>query len=194
MKKNKVREHFIAHNAVVETSLEQLGGQAEEVAAVLIDALRSGHKILAFGNGGSAAQASHFVGELLGRFALMRRPLPAITHGGDAETITCIANDFGYENLFARQIEALAQRGDVACGFTTSGRSANVIRALAAAGERGATTVALTGAPGLIGGEADYVFAVPSGVTAHVQEVHLMLLHVWCIFIDAAMRQPETDS
>lgn len=188
MQITRVREHFTAHRRVVEASLEQFHNQAETVAEILVKALREGHKVLAFGNGGSAAQASHLVGELLGRFALTRRPLPAIALAGDAGTVTCIANDFGYETLFARQLEALAERGDVACAFTTSGRSENVIRGLAAARERGATTVALTGETGLIGGAADYVFAVPSDVTAHIQEVHLMLLHVWCVFIDEATK------
>jgi D-sedoheptulose 7-phosphate isomerase len=98
--------------------------------------------------------------------------------------VTCIANDFSYEELFARQVEALAQPGDICFGFTTSGRSENVKRGLTKARERGAVTVAVTGAAGLVGGEADHVVAVPSDVTAHVQEVHLMLLHVWCIYVD----------
>jgi D-sedoheptulose 7-phosphate isomerase len=153
--------------------------------------LRRGNKIIAFGNGGSATQASHLVGELLGRFKLTRQPFPAVCLASDAGTVTCIANDFSYEDLFARQASALAQPGDVAFGFTTSGKSENVKRGLRAARERGAVTVAVTGAAGLVGETADYVLAVPSEETAHVQEVHLMLLHVWCILIDEALGRAE---
>ena len=113
-----------------------------------------------------------------------RSPLPAISLSADAGTVTCIANDFGYEAVFERQIEAFAQKGDVALALSTSGKSVNVIRGLKAAKASGATTIALTGSDGLTGAEADYLLAVPSDVTAHIQEVHLMLLHSWCMEID----------
>jgi D-sedoheptulose 7-phosphate isomerase len=111
----------------------------------------------------------------------------------DAGTVTCIANDFGYDVLFERQVRALAVPGDVAIGYTTSGRSENVRRGLVKASERGAITVAVTGAAGLVGGTADHVLAVPSSFTAHVQEVHLMLLHVWCIYIDAELGETQAE-
>jgi D-sedoheptulose 7-phosphate isomerase len=187
MKAGFIAEHFASHRSVVERSLEKLEAQAEEVARALVKALREGHKIIAFGNGGSATQASHLVGELLGRFAATRQPFPAIALASDAGTVTCIANDFSYEQLFERQCQALAQPGDVAVGFTTSGRSENVRRGLMMAKERGAVTVAVVGAAGLVGGSADHTIAVPSDQTAHVQEVHLMMLHVWCIYIDAEL-------
>jgi D-sedoheptulose 7-phosphate isomerase len=179
-----IAEHFASHSKVVAQSTEQLSEQAETVARVLVEALKQGHKVLAFGNGGSATQASHLVGELMGRFGMTRQPFPAISLASDAGTVTCISNDFSYEAVFERQLEALAQPGDVAFGFTTSGRSENVRRGLATAHERGAVTVAVTGAVGLVGGTADHVIAVPSNSTAHIQEVHLMLLHIWCIYID----------
>jgi len=179
-----ITEHFKQHQRVVELSLEKLQPAAEEVGQALVKALKEGNKVLAFGNGGSATQASHLVGELMGRFAVTRQPFPAIALAGDAGTVTCIGNDFGFEALFERQIQALAQPGDVAIGFTTSGRSENVRRGLAMAQQRGAISVAVTGAKALIDGKADYVVAVPSDSTAHIQEVHLMLLHVWCIYID----------
>lgn len=188
---DRIAEHFAAHSRVVEESLAQIQGPAEAVARAVIKALGDGRKVLAFGNGGSASQASHLVGELLGRFSMTRQPFPAITLAGDAGTLTCITNDFSYEELFERQALALAQPGDVAFGFTTSGKSENVRRGLAAARERGAVTVAVTGAAGLVGGTADHVVAVPSDATAHVQEVHLMLLHVWCILIDEALGQAQ---
>jgi D-sedoheptulose 7-phosphate isomerase len=184
MESGLIKEHFAAHKAVVERSAEQLQEKAEEVARSLVAALEAGHKVIAFGNGGSATQASHLVGELLGRFAMTRQPFPAIALASDSGTVTCISNDFSYEVLFERQVQALAEPGDVAFGFTTSGRSENVKRGLAMASKRGAITVAVTGSAGLVDGAADHVLAVPSDVTAHVQEVHLMLLHVWCIYID----------
>ncbi|HEX8141155.1 MAG TPA: SIS domain-containing protein [Pyrinomonadaceae bacterium] len=187
MKAGFIAEHFASHGSVVERSIEKLERQAEDVARALVKALKEGHKIIAFGNGGSATQASHLVGELLGRFAATRQPFPAIALASDAGTVTCIANDFSYDVIFERQLQALAQPGDVAFGFTTSGRSENVRRGLSMARERGAVTVAVTGAAGLINGTADHVLAVPSDATAHVQELHLMLLHVWCIYIDAEL-------
>ena len=191
MKTGYIAEHFNSHQRVIEESLRQLEGTAEEVGRVLVKALEEGHKIIAFGNGGSSTQASHLVGELLGRFKESRQPYPAIALAGDMGTVTCIANDFGYDALFERQARALAQKGDVAIGYTTSGRSENVRRGLEAARERGAVTVAVTGAAGLVNGMADYVLAVPSDVTAHVQEVHLMLLHVWCIYIDDCLAEAQ---
>lgn len=188
MKASRSAEHFASHQQIVEQSFEQLEQRVEEVARVLIESLRTGKKLIAFGNGGSATQASHLAGELIGRFAQTRQPFPAIALASDPGTVTCIGNDFGYEMLFARQIHALAQPGDAAIGFTTSGRSENVLRGLTAAKERGAITVALTGAAGLTEGvTADHLLAVPSEKTAHIQEVHLMLLHVWCIYIDEAL-------
>jgi D-sedoheptulose 7-phosphate isomerase len=192
MKSGRIAEHFASHQRVIDESVAQLAEPAEEVARVLIRALGEGRKVLAFGNGGSAAQASHFVGELLGRFSATRQPFPAIALASDAGTVTCIANDFGYDVLFERQVRALAGVGDVAFGFTTSGRSENVRRGLEEAQRRGAVTVAVVGGAGLVGGTADHVLSVPSDQTAHVQEVHLMLLHVWCICIDEALGQIES--
>src|SRR4051794_19745745 len=186
-----IASHFDANREVVGRSGELLREPAQEVARALVGALREGHKVIAFGNGGSATQASHLVGELLGRFKLTRQPFPAIALASDAGTVTCIANDFSYEELFERQVEALAQTGDICFGFTTSGRSENVKRGLARARMRGAVTVAVTGEAGLVGGEVDHVLAVPSDVTAHVQEVHLMLLHVWCIYVDEQLGRAQ---
>jgi D-sedoheptulose 7-phosphate isomerase len=186
-----IAEHFEANRGVVARSAEVLHGPAEAVARVLVEALGSGHKVIAFGNGGSAAQSSHLVGELLGRFKMTRQPFPAVALASDSGTVTCITNDFGYEVLFERQVEALAHAGDIAFGFTTSGRSENVRRGLLKAKEKGAVTVAVTGAAGLVGGEADHVLAVPSDVTAHIQEVHLMLLHVWCIYVDEKLGRAQ---
>jgi D-sedoheptulose 7-phosphate isomerase len=179
--------HFREHQKVIEACIASLQPSSDAVVDALMDAIRKGGKILAFGNGGSATQANHLVEELIGRFKETRRPLPAISLVADSGVITCIANDFGYGALFERQVEGLASRGDAVVGITTSGRSENVLRGLKAAKARGATAIALCGKNGLQGGNADHVVAVPSDVGAYIQEVHLMLLHVWCISIDAAI-------
>lgn len=183
--------HFSEHQRVIEACIASLQPASDAAAGAIIAALSGGGKVLAFGNGGSATQASHFVEELLGRYKETRRPLPAISLVGDAGVVTCIANDFGYAALFERQVEALATRGDVVVGITTSGRSENVLRGLRAAKEKGAVTVALCGRAGLEKGTADHVVAVPSDEGAHIQEVHLLLIHLWCIAVDAAIKAGE---
>jgi D-sedoheptulose 7-phosphate isomerase len=179
--------HFLEHQKVIDGCIASLQPASDAVVETLIRSFKAGGKVLAFGNGGSATQANHFVEELIGRFKETRRPLPAISLVGDSGVITCIANDFGYGALFERQVEGLAVRGDAVLGITTSGRSENVLRGVKAAKARGATTIALCGRNGLQGGNADHIVAVPSDVGAYIQEVHLMLLHVWCIAIDAAI-------
>lgn len=179
--------HFREHQKVIEACIESLQPASDAASAALISCIGTGGKILAFGNGGSATQASHLVEELIGRFKETRRALPAISLVGDLGVVTCIANDFGYGALFERQVEGLAQRGDAVVGITTSGRSENVLRGLKAAKDRGAITIALCGRQGLTDGDADHVVAVPSDEGAYIQEVHLMLLHVWCIAIDTAI-------
>jgi D-sedoheptulose 7-phosphate isomerase len=181
--------HFSEHQQVIEACIASLQPASDAAGAALLSCISTGGKVLAFGNGGSATQASHFVEELIGRFKETRRALPAISLVGDSGVVTCIANDFGYGALFERQVEGLAQRGDVVVGITTSGRSENVLRGLKAAKEKGAITIALCGKQGLKGGDADHVVAVPSDAGAHIQEVHLMLLHVWCVAVDAAIAE-----
>jgi D-sedoheptulose 7-phosphate isomerase len=179
--------HFREHQKVIDDCIASLQPASDAVAEALIACIGRGGKILAFGNGGSATQASHLVEELIGRFKDTRRALPAISLVGDAGVMTCIANDFGYGALFERQVQGLATRGDAVVGITTSGKSENVLRGFKAAKEKNATTIALCGRNGLQGADADHIVAVPSDVGAHVQEVHLMLLHVWCAAIDAAI-------
>ena len=180
-------QHFGEHQKVIEASIASLQKPSDAVVDALVECFTQGGKVLAFGNGGSATQASHFVEELIGRFKETRRPLPAVSLVGDSGVVTCIANDFGYGALFERQVTGLANKGDVVVGITTSGGSENVLRGLKAARDRGAVTVALCGQNGLKGGEADHIVPVPSQVGAYIQEVHLMLLHVWCIAVDAAV-------
>jgi D-sedoheptulose 7-phosphate isomerase len=192
--RNVIAAHFAANMRTVEASANTLAADAARAADALVAAVRGGRKILCFGNGGSATQASHMAGELIGRFKETRRPYAALALGGDVGSVTCIANDFGYGALYERQVEGLAAEGDVALGLTTSGTSENVVRGLAMARKKGAVTIALTGERGLIGAEADVVLAVPSNVTAHIQEVHLMLIHAWCAEIDAALGARTTEA
>ncbi len=166
-----------------------------DLADRLTDALARGGKLLVFGNGGSAADAQHFAGELLGRFRDARRPLPAIALTTDPSVVTCIANDFGYDDLFARQVAALAGPEDVVIGITTSGRSENVVRGLRAARERGALAVAWTGAdPGPAGEAATMVLAVPSTTTARIQEIQTLAMHTICVAIDGWVAGAGRDS
>lgn len=186
MSSDRVAEHFRQNQKVVELSAKALAETVSAASTAIISSLRAGGKVICFGNGGSASQASHMVGELIGRFKSNRRSLPAISLSGDSAAVTCIANDFGYDSLFERQTDALATKGDVALGLTTSGKSENVLRALEAAKKKGAVTIALCGEAGLARGDADYVISVPSRSTAHIQEVHLMILHTMCIAIEDA--------
>jgi D-sedoheptulose 7-phosphate isomerase len=176
--------HFEGHRALVDAAEESIAASVERAGEALLEALRAGRRVYCFGNGGSATQASHLAGELTGRFSIDRAPLPAIALSSDPATVTCIANDYGFGAVFERQVEALVAVGDIAIGMTTSGRSENIIRGLRAARSRGGITIALTGAAGLVDGEADHVIAVPSEETAHVQELHLMVLHIWCVAVD----------
>jgi phosphoheptose isomerase len=154
-------------------------------AAAIGDAMRNGKKLLLFGNGGSAADAQHAAAELVGRFLRQRPPLAAIALTTDTSVLTSIANDEAFDRVFARQIEALGQRGDVAFGITTSGESPNVIAAIDGATARGLQTVALTGRDGgAVGRAAAIHINVPSSSTARVQEVHRTLLHVICDMVE----------
>ena len=144
------------------------------------DALESGHKILICGNGGSAADAQHFAGELLGKFrSAERRALAAIALSADGAVLTTIANDFAFEDVFARQVQALARAGDVLVGISTSGKSANVLRAFAAA-PAGTVRIALVGPSGPLGDGAEIALRVPAEETAHIQAGHIVVIHAVC--------------
>lgn len=154
-------------------------------AGLLVDVLKAGGSVLAFGNGGSAADAQHFVAELVGTFERARRGFPAVALTTDASVVTSVANDFGYDAVFARQIEALGRAGDLAVAVTTSGTSPNVVRGLEAATARGLRTLALTGRDGGEAGRlAEVHVNVPSAVTARVQEAHTTVLHLLCAVVD----------
>jgi rfaE bifunctional protein nucleotidyltransferase chain/domain len=170
--------------------VERLAPQIVEVAHVIADALAAGGKILAFGNGGSAACAQHFAAEFCGKLALDRRPLPAIALTVDTSALTSIANDYGYGDVFARQVTALARPGDVVVGISTSGTSANVVSALAAAKASDAVTIGLTGAFDGLG--AQHSLRIPLRETARVQEAHDLVLHELAQVVERIL-VPELD-
>jgi D-sedoheptulose 7-phosphate isomerase len=156
-----------------------------QVATLMATAFREGHKVLLFGNGGSATDAAHIAAEFVGRYKRERKPLPAIALATDIAAITCIANDYGYDELFARQIRAHGQKGDIAIAISTSGNSPNVLNGAIAARDCGLTTVAWTGGTGgKLAALVDYPFIVPSTVTARIQESHITLGHVLCEFVE----------
>lgn len=171
---------------------EPLLADVRSVGAMLVAAFDRGATLYTFGNGGSAADAQHFTGELIGHYRRDRRPLPAVTLTTDATVSTCIANDYAFEDVFSRQVEALAHPGDVVAAFTTSGRSANVVNGLAAAREKGATTLLFAGGDGGPAlALADHAFLVPSTQTPRIQELHTFLLHALSEILDAWAAREE---
>jgi len=167
-------------------AMEQRLSGVLSVAALLCRAFTDGGVLYTFGNGGSAADAQHLTGELIGHYRRDRRPLPAITLTCDATVSTCIANDYSFDDVFSRQVQALATPKDVIAAFTTSGRSPNVVAGLAAAQARGATTVLFCGeSVGPANQYADVVLAAPATATARVQELHTLMLHIISEYVDA---------
>lgn len=161
--------------------LETVSGLAEKIA----EAIKDDHKIVLCGNGGSASDALHFAGEIVGRFQKERNAWPAVVLNADVATMTAIANDYGYDDVFARQAQGHVQPGDVFIGISTSGNSENVLRATKVAEEKGAKTAALLGKDGgKIGKVVDYPIIVPCNITARVQESHIMLIHIMCEIIE----------
>jgi len=158
----------------------------------LAEVFATGGKLLACGNGGSAAEAQHLTGELLGRFREERRPLPAVALSADSAAVTAIGNDYGIEELFARQVRAYGQRGDVLVALSTSGNSPNVIAAAKAGLDLGVTIWALTGpAPNPLAALSDSAIAVEAPTVATVQEIHLCLVHALCIALDRSLQAHE---
>jgi D-sedoheptulose 7-phosphate isomerase len=179
-----------AIDGLVETleRFRELVAQVDEIGLLLIDGFRSGHKVLTCGNGGSAADALHMAEELVGRYKNDRKSLPAISLAADPTLLTCIGNDFGYEQLFSRQVQGLAQEGDVLVAFSSSGNSPNLVAALQAAKKKNVITVSVLGKNGgLMAGKADHQIIVPSQETARIQEVHTLILHSWLEQIESVI-------
>src|SRR5207245_8220406 len=160
-------------------SSAEIVSMVAKVSGTLAEALRRGNKLLLFGNGGSAADAQHIAAELVGRFAFDRPALPALALSVNSSCVTAIGNDYGFDQVFSRQIEALARSGDVAVGISTSGNSANVLRAMSTAKKIGLKTIALTGrSGGSLKNAVDYCICAPSSETPRIQECHILIGHI----------------
>lgn len=182
----KLVSELILNHVEVIRDLESQVSLITKIGEQLIETLSSDRQIFLCGNGGSAADSQHIAAELVARFKKERRGLPAIALTTDTSTLTAIGNDYGYEKIFSRQIEALAKKDDVLVGISTSGNSPNVVEAVRVASMRGLKTIGLTGGTGgILKTLCDVVLVVPSDVTARIQEAHILLGHMWCEFIDA---------
>jgi len=181
-----IRELFDASMRAKQVFLDENAAALERAIELTADALGAGHKVLLFGNGGSAADAQHIAAEFVGRFLRERRPLPAIALTTDTSALTAIANDYGYEDVFARQVRALGAAGDVALAISTSGRSPSVLRAVEACRALGINTIGLTGGDGgPLAGMVDVSLRVSaSKLSARIQETHILIGHVICELVD----------
>lgn len=175
----RVKQDLLSDAAVME--------KVSIVADVMIKAYRAGHKTLWAGNGGSAADAQHMAGELVNKFTFDRPGLPALSLSTDTSIITAVGNDYGFDRLFARQVEAQGCLGDVFIGISTSGRSKNIVEALKACREKGITSVAIVGADPCPLDEADHVIHVPSTVTPRIQECQTLIGHILCYLVEQSL-------
>ncbi len=166
---------------------EALVRKIDTIAQVMIDAYKTGHKTLWAGNGGSAADAQHMAGELVNKFTFDRPGLPALSLSTDTSIITAVGNDYGFDRLFARQVEAQGCPGDVFIGISTSGRSKNIVEALTVCREKGITSVAIVGAAPCPLDGADYVIHVPSTVTPRIQESQTLIGHILCYLVEQSL-------
>ena len=186
---NRLIEHFLAESIRIKS--EFFRGNAAliaETAERMARAIRDGRKVLLFGNGGSAADAQHIAAEFVGRFIPDRAPVPALSLATDTSALTAIGNDYGYDAVFSRQIQALGKAGDIAIGISTSGNSPNVLEALDVARSKSLLTIGFTGQDGgKMKGRAEILFCVPSRMTPRIQETHITLGHVLSELIDRAL-------
>lgn len=197
MTNQRILSHFQESAELKMISAEVLADPIAQAIDLMFTALSNGNKILACGNGGSAADCQHFAAELVGRFERERLPLPAMALTVDSSILTAVANDYSYQEVFAKQVQAFGQAGDVLLAITTSGNSMSILNAVTAALERDMRVVALTGKGGgqmnELLTEADVHICVPHDRTARIQEVHLLTIHCLCDGIDAALFGGDTD-
>ncbi|MCK5113211.1 MAG: SIS domain-containing protein [Phycisphaerae bacterium] len=187
-----IKKRFDEHTEVLNATIWHLGDKIQAAADLIIESYRNGGGVFLFGNGGSAADAQHIAGELVGRFLINRPALKAQALSTDTSTITCIANDFSYDEIFSRQLEGNAVAGDVAIGLSTSGNSGNVVAALQYAKSNGLKTIAFTkNGGGKCAALADVLLDIPSDATPRVQEIGMLVYHILCEIVEAAMA--ETD-
>ena len=187
----RIRQHFQESAQLKLQAADELAEPISQAVEIMFTALSNGNKILACGNGGSAADCQHFAAELVGRFERERLPLPALALTTDTSILTAVGNDYGFRDVYAKQVQAFGQSGDVLLALSTSGNSANVVAAIEAAVERDMRIIALTGKGGGVMGElmseADVHICVPHDRTARIQEVHALTIHILCDGIDVAL-------
>jgi D-sedoheptulose 7-phosphate isomerase len=191
---DEIGSQMKTHIDVVRRVEEQLADSIAAAVKMLLDALRNGKKILLMGNGGSAADAQHFAAEMVGRFLLERKALPAIALTTDTSILTALGNDYGFDDVFKRQVEALAKPGDVLIGISTSGNSVNVKRAIETGKNMGAKTLGLLGCGGGdIASMVDLQLTIPSSETPRIQETHLLIIHIICDLIEKGLFSSESE-
>lgn len=177
----RIQSLFLEHTEVAQKTSVQLISVIGNACDIVTQCIGLGNKVLLFGNGGSAADAQHIAAEFIGRFVTERRSLPAIALTTDTSALTAIANDYGYDRVFERQVEGLANKGDVLIGISTSGNSANVVKALEAGKNKGCKTIGFSGRDGgLMNTCCDINIVIPSNVTARIQEMHILIGHIIC--------------
>ena len=191
-----LRSHILARireGVSVQASLESIADQVAQVADIMVRTLQRGNKLVFFGNGGSAADAQHLAAELVGKFYVRgRRALPAIALTVNTSVLTAIANDFSYDDVFARQVEALGREGDMAVGLTTSGNSENVVRGIDKARSLGMITIGMTDASGgLLKTRVDRCLCIPSDSTPRIQEAHILLGHILCEIVEGELARDQ---
>ena len=189
---NPVQAAIDEHKALVQDLEERHIETLKQMAAALTACIRGGGCIYLCGNGGSAADAQHIAGELVGRFQMERRALPAVALSTDTSVITAVANDYSYDDIFARQVEALVDKGDLLWAFSTSGRSANVLAAVKLAQTKGARTLAFTGRTASpLEAQCDLCLCAPSAASARTQEIHQLAYHILCALVEQNCCEPK---
>ncbi len=181
-----VQEEYSSHEKILEQTVQQSATVIVDIANAIARAFKNGNKLLLCGNGGSAADAQHVAAEFLNRFLLDRRGLPAVSLTTDTSILTSIGNDLTFDDIFSRQVDALAIKGDIVAGISTSGRSANILKALDSARKHGAITIGFTGENGRVSfmPKCDYCLVVPSTDTARIQECHGFVWHAICGLVE----------
>ena len=184
---NMIQKELQAHQVTIAKTIEVMIPSIEEASALIVSTLKAGNKVLLIGNGGSAADAQHIAAELTGRYKSERKGLPAIALTTDTSALTAISNDYGYDRVFGRQVEALANEGDLLIGISTSGNSANILSALALAKELGCATLGMSGKNGgKMNDTCDLNLVIPSNDTPRIQEIHILIGHILCQAVDDA--------
>ncbi len=186
--RDKIKDKLLESIQVKEELMRTCIGQIIQISDCIINCLKKGGKVMLFGNGGSAADSQHLAAEFVGRFQKDRKAMPAVALTTDTSILTSLANDYGYEVIFAKQIEALGKRGDVAIGISTSGKARNVTLGIKQAKEMGLKTITLTGSDGgALAKAADISLLVPSKITARIQEAHITIGHIVCELTEEAL-------